>query len=83
MTAEHCKDHVDLVTTLTEVRRDVKWIKKELEERNGTFADHIKKSDGFRPQIVRNTAFRLLLMWAMGSGTILAIVGGVIWRLSK
>ena len=71
----YCKDHLKMSNTIVEIANDTKWMVEELKKINGRFTDHIEKGDKFyRPAIERNSAFRVMLMWLIGSGTVLGIL---------
>ncbi len=81
---EYCKDHVTFVATLSEVKRDVKWIVCEMKKQNATYVKHIDEGDkNYRPQIAKNTAFRVILMWFVGSGTLITLAVYVMMMILK
>ena len=54
---------------------DIEWIRKDIEDTNGTFKQHISESDCFRKQVGRNTAWRVAFQW------LLIIIIGIILKL--
>ena len=81
---EHCPDHMNLVQTFAEVKRDVKWIVCEIKKQNGRYTKHIEDGEQmYRPQVAKNTAFRVLLMWLVGSGTLITLAIYVLSMIVK
>lgn len=44
---------------IIEMSTDIKWIRKDIERRNGIFDDHVVSSQVFRDQVSRNTGWRI------------------------
>ena len=81
---DHCPDHVNLVQTLTEVKGDVKWIVCEMKKQNERYNKHMDEADEtYRPQVEKNTAFRIILMWLVGSGTLVTLAVYVLAEILK
>lgn len=66
---------------LIEVANDVKWIKQEAIDRNGTFKEHIHESNKFRHQVTRNTTWRIAHHFFFTF--IISMIGFIAWRVLK
>ena len=78
MKDEFCSEHTKLIEDITEVKIDVKWLVADRKRTNGLIERHIDEGMLFRPQIMKNTAYRKAFLWAFS--IIFIILSMIIWR---
>lgn len=73
MDEKMCLEHHEAII---DMQGDIKWIRKNAEKQNGTFAKHITESNTFRHQVTRNTVWRHVYKAIFG--ILLTLIGYII-----
>ena len=74
-----CNEHTQVIEGISEIKTDVKWIRKELCDRNKEITDHINESTSFRDRVSLLWNASKILLYGLGAGFLLKGMS-ILWQ---